>query len=206
MGEQEMNLSQMMSRVYEHFEDKEHADAESLIRKVLERQDLSNNERLEFQYTLGISLDYQRRYFDALEVFLQVHQQSPLCFTYLKSLRICLRNIASDAGGLIRNEPFNEKIFLYEETLLKMDWCPGIIRLHAGFLRAMKGEKEQSLRIARAYLDLNPQDADYLRGAHRIARTAGDHELQAQIERQVSGILSRKPYRNELWNILEAVC
>jgi tetratricopeptide (TPR) repeat protein len=206
MGEQEMNLSGMMSEIHGYFEEKEPAKAEALIRKVLERQDLSNNERIEFQYTLGISLDYQKRYFDALEVFLQVQQQSPLCFTYLQSLRICLRNIASEAGALMRSEPSSEKIFLYEETLLKMDWCPGMIRLHAALLRAMKGERDRALQIARAYLELNPNDADFLRGAHRIARAAGDTQLQAQIERQVSGILSRKPYRNELWNILEAVC
>ncbi len=199
----EMSVSECFDEVGRMIAQNRHDEAEALARQVLNRKDLSKNERDEFEYHLGIALDYQEKHFDALEIFLKLHGEHPFALVYLESLRVCLRSIQVDANKLLQDEPESEKLFLYEETLVRLDWCPAGIRLHVALMRALKGEREAALHVARGYFELVPNDSSYLKSAHRIARACKDSKLVAEIEAKAAQILERSPYRTELLSILE---
>jgi hypothetical protein len=199
----EMTVSECFEEVTRMIQDDRHAEAETLSRQVLNRKDLSKNERDEFEYHLGIALDYQEKHFEALEVFLKLHEAQPFALVYLESLRVCLHSIQTDAHKLLQNEPESDKLLVYEETLVGMDWCPAGIRLHVALMRALRGERDGPLQVARGYFELSPNDSSFLKSAHRIARACKDQKLVTEIEAKAAKILERSPYRTELLSILE---
>lgn len=84
-----------------------------------------------------------------------------------------------------------------------MDWCPAGIRLHVALMRALRGERDGPLQVARGYFELSPNDSSFLKSAHRIARACKDQKLVTEIEAKAAKILERSPYRTELLSILE---
>ena len=196
------NTIGVMNRVRQLMDDRKHNVALELIEKQLEMSELSLVSRDFFLYRKGIALDCTGKTFEALEIFLSLHEKHPYSAQYLMSLRIVLRGIAIMTMDLIKSKPSSDLIRQYEEILVAIDACPSLIRLHTAVQRALDGDVEYALKLVEAYLELSPNDSDYLITAVRVAEIANDHKYRNEILRRIRVLVDRYPHTYQLVEFL----
>jgi tetratricopeptide (TPR) repeat protein len=197
------NTMATMKRVGKLMDDRDYPEALELIEAQLQNKNLPDDCSNYFLYRKGIALDCTRKPFEALEIFLSLHEKYPYSAQYLTSLRIVLRGIARMTMDLIERDPSSELIQKYEETMAAIDACPSLIRLHVAVQRALNGEVGHALKLITAYLELSPNDADYLITAVRIADIANEQEYKSELLERIQGLVIHYPHNHKLKEFLE---
>ena len=168
--------------------------------KLLENDAIAGTE---FLYLKGVALDELGKTEDAIEILAQLNNKHPGWDNLERSMAIVLRKLEKTAIDLMAQAPDSKKA----QAIYELVNTYGIASLQfrkAIMLRDVnQGNKESAWEMAKAMLELSPNDDDYLQVAMEVAEAAGMHQERQKLLNHVRSMLEERPYRYELLKVLK---
>jgi tetratricopeptide (TPR) repeat protein len=198
-------LLKMYRQIRSNISYNQYDEAIEKVDSLLNTQNLNQIQKDDLLYYKAIALDCKKLFLQSLMVLTELKERSPASIFILNSIRIVSGNVAVKAAELIEKDPTSKEILKLESILVDLDFCPSLVRLHAAKMRATLGESTQAIQLAKAYLELSPNDEDYLRAAIEIAKIAHELTWADELLNHLKGLIEKYPFRVELTEILDDV-
>lgn len=141
----------------------------------------------------AICLDMLMRPTEALTILKALVDVFPLQHEYANSLEVSLNNTARFAVNKFDKDRSNPLIEQYFNATRNVDYSPWLLtEIYIDYL-IWAGQIEKAKQLALDYVDLSPNDYDYLKKAIDVAQKINDFEMQATILAQVGTSLRLNP-------------
>ena len=178
--------------------EQKHEEAIKLEQATLKNNNEISPENREVWYNKGVSLDMTGNPQGGFEIFDRLVSLYPGNLRYRKSYKITLGRISDSVNELLEKKPSDEFVVKQYEFFLKHDWVTLPLLRHWGCVRIRAGDVTPVREVFSAILRLNPNDADYIDAALKLARLSEDKAWETEIEdiRQVA--LEKFPFRFDL--------
>ena len=189
-------------------ESEEQAVALQIAENFLQSEELkliesTSNARGHFLYLKAIALDECKRSEDSFEILVQLVQEYPGWDNLERSLQIVLNKLEKTAMDLMAVSPEDKKAHAIYQ-LLETYGVVGVQLRRIMLLRDVsQGNKQGAWTLAKAMLDLNPDDHDYLQIAMEVTEAAGMHQERRKLLNHIVALLEGRPYRYELLKALK---
>jgi hypothetical protein len=150
----------------------------------------------------AICLDMLARPTEALTILKALVEVFPLQYEYANSLEVSLNNTARFAINKYEKDRSNPLIEQYFNAVREVDYSPwGLTDIYIDYL-ILAGQVEKAKQLALDYVDLSPNDYDYLKKAVEVSQKINDFEMQTSVLAQVATALRLNPGDDLLASLL----